>query len=431
MSVEEKLYWRYGSVRALVAGVGLFVLAGCTDGALPSLGSPTGVATGDGGTAENRAGAEVVQRGTDPPSGLVQAGLAGQNLTLWPYTGNDFRGQPVDPVNLIFVGQADPGRIRDALLGLNGDRTAFGFPPAFPFNATWTEAIGDVQTNYAGEEGWLGNVVQLELGSYESVRVHLRLFRTGEPFAGAGTWTVGAAHFEVLIPGTADHQVLSWEHAEQIVAVDLIRSGLLEPSTPPTPSVPINEAPSFREIPPFIYNELPVEMKGFIGGPLGPVDTPVGIPTDGNATILRLAGSATPVLGPRAQQYTLLYDQVVPKPFCSDGPADWVHISGPVNLQQEVEVDAGGRYRYHSRISGQLTATPVDISQTPPTPVGEPFQAVIGDRQHGFLGGDQALVDFETRRVAPQGGGSELQFTRLKVSTRGEKTYRSRSKCMD
>jgi hypothetical protein len=377
------------------------------------------------------AGGEKLTRASVPPSGLVQAGMAGEQLVLWPYTGNDFRGEPVDPVNLIFVGEANPGRIRDALLSLDGDRTAFAFPPAFPFNATWTEAIGDVQTGYAGKEGWLGNVIQLELGSYESVRTHLRLFQTGEPFDGDGVWTVGAAHFEVLIPGTADHQVLSWEHAEQIVMVDLIRSGLLEPLTPPTPSGPINQAPTFREIPPFIYNELPIELKVFIGGPLAPVDAPVGIPTDGSATILRLAGTAPAVLGARQQQYTLLYDQVIPKPFCSNGPADWVYITGPVHLQQTIEVDTDGRYRYHSRIAGQLTATPVDITQTPPAPMGEPFRAIIGDKQHGFLNGDHASVDFQTKRVAPQDGGSELHSTHLKVATRGEKIYRTASKCLE
>ena len=37
----------------------------------------------------------------------------------------------------------------------------------------------------------------------------------------------GAAHFEVLIPGTTDHQVLSWIVARDLVVGDLMRSGLL------------------------------------------------------------------------------------------------------------------------------------------------------------------------------------------------------------
>jgi len=63
-----------------------------------------------------------------PPAGLVTVPFGGDELTWWPYTVMDFSGDPVDPGNLIFAGQADPLRIRAALLALNGDRTAFGFP---------------------------------------------------------------------------------------------------------------------------------------------------------------------------------------------------------------------------------------------------------------------------------------------------------------
>jgi hypothetical protein len=423
MSIGAKFHWVHGFVIVVVVGVGVALLAGCSNENLTGLDNPAGVA--DRGLVADRAG--TATSGETPPAGLTQVDVGGESLTLWPYTGRDFSGTPVDPVNLIFVGEVDPTQIRDVLLNLDGDRTAFGFPPAFPFNATWTEAIGDVQTNFAGNEGWLGNVIQLQLGSYESARFHLRLFRTGEAYGGGGEWTVGAAHFEVLIPGTAEHQVLSWEHAEQIVMVDLVRSGLL--GAAPAPSDIINEVGAFREIPPFIYNELPADLKMFIGGPTGPVDAPVGIPTDGRATVLNLAGTAPAVTGPRVQQFTLNYDQVIPKPFCSDGPTDWVYISGPVNIRQTVETDDG--YQYHSEISGTLIATPVDIMQSPPVPVGDSFQAEIGDKQHGFLRDGHARVDFQTKRVAPQGGGTEMNMTHLKVATRGEKTYREKAMCLE
>jgi hypothetical protein len=427
MSVEVKFHWAQALVVVAVMGVGAALLTGCSNENLAGLDNPSRVI--DGGAAADRAGSGVVMSGHTAPAGLTQIEVNGETLTLWPYTGRDFSGTPVDPVNLVFVGEADPAEIRNALLQLDGDRTALGYPPAFPFNATWTEAIGDVQTNHAGNEGWLGNVIQLQLGSYESVRFHLRLFRTGEAFGRGGEWTVGAAHFEVLIPGTADHQVLSWEHAEQIVTADLVRSGIL--GAPPAPTAVINETGSFREIPAFIYNELPVELKMFIGGPLGNVDAPVGIPTDGYATVLNLVGTAPAVIGPRVQHFTLVYDQVIPKPFCSDGPADWVYISGPVNLDQTVETGANGNYQYHSRISGTLTATPVDISQNPPLPVGESFQAEVGDKQHGFLKDGHARVDFQTKRVAPQDDGTEMNMTHLKVATRGEKTYREKAMCLE
>jgi len=62
---------------------------------------------------------------------------------------------------LLFVGEADPVAIRDALLALDGDRSAAGFPPVPPFDARWSDAIGDAQTNWSGVEGWGGSVIQL------------------------------------------------------------------------------------------------------------------------------------------------------------------------------------------------------------------------------------------------------------------------------
>jgi hypothetical protein len=133
----------------------------------------------------------------------VETSFGPSTLRLWPFTGAssthaDGPGEP--PVRR----HADPVAIRDALLSLDGNRTAAGFPPVYPFDATWSDAIGDAQTNWVEEEGWTGSSIQLQLGVYEPLRVHLRLFRTGAPFGDGGTWTVGAAHFEVMIPGTAD-----------------------------------------------------------------------------------------------------------------------------------------------------------------------------------------------------------------------------------
>jgi hypothetical protein len=144
------------------------------------------------------------------PAGLEEVPWNGEALRFWPYTGTDFDGEPKDPVNLIFVGAANVLEIRAALLALDGDRTAFGFPAAFPFDAMWGEAIGDVQTGFA-DGRWSGSGVQLELGSYSRVRTHLRLFETGASHGEDGVWTLGAAHFEITIPGTAEHQVVSWE----------------------------------------------------------------------------------------------------------------------------------------------------------------------------------------------------------------------------
>ncbi len=363
-----------------------------------------------------------------PPADLATVSLAGEDLTLWPYTGNSFSGEAIDPINLVFAGRADPVQIRAALLALDGDRTAFGFPDAFPFNATWSDAVGDVQSSYADGNGWIGSVVQLQLADYEPIRWHLRLFRTGSPFGAEGSWTVGGAHFEVMIPGTADHQVLSWERAEEIVLVDLMRSGLLDPNLPFIQSDPINAAPSFREIPAVIYNGLPEELKVYIGGPLGQVTDPVPILTDGKATILNVAGTAPIVPGLFQQSFVKTYEQIIPKPFCADGPTDWVLVSGPVCFEKRVTVDAGGDLSCRADYGGTLIVTPWDIEHN--VPAGEPYAAQVGGSQHGASTASRTSVWSHDKRLSHGQGGTEILLTWLAIADPGQKSYREQSKCL-
>jgi len=371
-----------------------------------------------------RAGTEVArQDGSAVPSDLVTVSDGAGSLTLWPYTGTDLAGHASDPVNLLFTGDADPARIRDALLGLDGDRTAFGFPAAYPFDARWSDAIGDVHATYTGNGGWSGSVIQLQLGVYEPVRVHLRLFRA------ANGWTVGAAHFEVKIPGTADHQVLSWELAEKVVVADLARSGLLDAQHPYDATDVINPAPGFRAIPSVIYNQLPPELVGAVGGPATPVSADVPIATDGRATILRLARHADPVTGTQSQSFTLQYQQVIPKPFCSDGPTDWLLVTGPVTLTGMHAADGVGGFTYSSSLSGQLMAQAVDLSKNPPQPVGDAFPVQIEDRQSGSLDATQATVTARVTRLASESAGSEFRRSDVRVSSRGATHYLESTHC--
>ena len=227
----------------------------------------------------------VVQK--PAPSILVSFDFDGNNYQFWPYTGENFSGMPSDPVNLVFVGQADPAQIRAALLGLDGDRSALEMPLA-AFSDTWNDAIGGVQVGYAEPNGWQGSVYQLECGDHNTIRFHLRLFKHGD-------WTVGSCHFEFLIPGTTDHQVLNWELAEQFVLADFQRSGLLDGALPMIPTGQINDSP-FRTIPAMIYNELPPELRQLINGPPDNVTEDVPIITDGHAMILNLARSSFPTV---------------------------------------------------------------------------------------------------------------------------------------
>jgi len=356
-----------------------------------------------------------------PPSPLVDIAFGDKALRFWPYTGSNFSGQAQDPINLILVGKADPRDIRAALMSLDGDRTAFGFPPVAPFNATWDDAIGDVQTGYSEAQGWLGGVIQLACGEYGPVRFHIRLFKAGE-------WTVGNAHFELHIPGTADHQVISWELAEQFVLADFLRSGLLDPDIPMIPVGQINDAP-FRTIPAIIYNELPVELRVAIGGPLEDVTEDVPIGTDGQALILNLAQKVTRASEIRNQDFVLDYDIIAPKPFCASSPYDYVYIQGPIHLTQTVEWTETGRYKFHFYATGTLTVTPINPQTGEPS--GAPMQADVLELHSGYLVGERwEAIGSKYQKLGmstdPEGG---KLFTRLVVRSSGVNGYQEEIRC--
>ncbi len=374
--------------------------------------------------------AEASEAATSPPApaGLVTVGFGGDDITFWPYTGMDLTENGWDPINLVFAGQADPVRVRAALMALDGDRTAFGFPDAYPFNATWSDAHGDVQITYAGANGWTGSVVQLQLGTYEPVRWHLRLFQTGDAF-GSGVWTLGAAHFEVLIPGTADHQVLSWERAEEMILVDLVRTGLLDPGLPYAQSEIINAAPSWREIPAMIYNGLPEELKVYIGGPLGPVSDPVPIATDGRATILNVAVAQPVVAGTCAQDFTMTYEQVVPKPICNPSGAEWVLVTGPVEFHKTVEVTPSGHLHCDAYYQGTLIVTPWDMGTM--QPAGDPYPAEVAGEHSGQILPHRTFARSHDKRIAQHADATEMVMTWLSAGNPGVASYRMKTHCLE
>jgi outer membrane protein assembly factor BamB len=341
------------------------------------------------------------------------------DLSIWPYTGNDFSGTPQDPINLVFVGRADPREIRSALLSLDGDRTAAGLPNLAPFNCTWSDAIGDLQTGYSDGAGWVGSAVQLACGGFGPVRFHVRLFQTSNG-------TVGNAHFELLIPGTTDHQVLSWELAEQLVTLDLARTGLL--GAAPAPIGSINAAPTFREIPAVIYNLMPVELRAAIGGPLGSVSGPVGIANDGRATRFQLTGAAATAPG-TSQRLVIEYNQVVPRPFCSTGPADYLLVQGPVELWKNVQIAGAGALVSEYHASGRLQLTP--INPLTGAPSGGSYQAEVSDQQVARYDDGGGMVDgILMQRELPQNvSGRGRKVVRLKVGPDGMTRYDAEIAC--
>jgi hypothetical protein len=330
------------------------LLSACTDASAPPAPAPS------------------LKAAQPAPAGLVTVSLPlGGEAEIWPYTGTNFSGTGQDPINVIIAGDADPLAIRAALMSLDGDRTGFGFPRSAPFDCTWEDGVGGSQTGFSSDGGWTGSVIQMQCGKYGPVRFHIRLFDAGDE-------TLVGAHFEILIPGTADHQVLSWELAEQMVVADLVRTGLA--GAPPQATPAIHAAP-FRDIPAVIYNLLPVELKAVAGGPLGEASGPVPIVTDGSATIVTLASSAPIVPGTWEYDTSIEFGQVVPKPFCSPGPAAYLQLSGTVQLHQRVTILPSGQLIGGFTANGQLGLLPLDFSTGSPVVSGEPYAATVAEEQ--------------------------------------------------
>ncbi len=316
----------------VTATIALALLAGCAD---------------QESVGPQMAPMHAVSDDPTPPTTTIDLGT--HQLVLWPYTSSAIGGPETDPINVVFPNR-DAREIRAALLSLNGNRTAYGLPNAAPFNCTWKDAVGAAQVTYVEAAGWSGSAVQLECGDYAPMRFHLRMFP-------AGASTVANVHFEVIVPGTNQHEVLSWEMAEQLIAVDFMRSGFLSGIGQ---TQQINPAPTFRGINPLVYNGLPPQLRALIGGPPENVTAPVGIATNGRATIFTLAQTPEPEAGVVRREFIIQFNQIIPKPFCASGPFDYLLVQGPVLVKQTIRTTSSGNYMSSYHASGSLDLTPVN-----------------------------------------------------------------------
>ena len=339
--------------RLAAAALAIAGLAGCEDAGLPT---SRDVSAGEVSVNRTRLAA------LEAPAPSAVATLGGRSFAFWPYTGTSFDGRPQDPVNVIFLGAADPREIRAALLALDGNRTAFGFPPVFPFDCTWSDAIGGMQTAFAADAGWLGSAVQLECGPYGPVRFHVRLFR------GEGG-TIGNVHLDLQIPGTSEHQVLSWALPQQLLTADLARTGLL--GAAPTPTAQTH-SPFFGEIPAAIWNGMPPELRQLTGhSPTAP--GPVPILSTGYAMQFELAGRVPVTPDEEVEDFVVQWNQIIPKPFCAASPAHFVRVEGPLRFTQRSGIDASGEYHMEMLAQGTLRITPIN----PPDGSFESYDAEI------------------------------------------------------
>jgi hypothetical protein len=324
-----------------------------------------------------------------PPPETVKITVDGEHLTFGPYTTDDFVSKS-DPVNLVFL-HTDPRAIRQELMKLTGNRTEPPLPglPAFPlvppFNCQWTDAMGYEQAAYAKPEGWVGGEVQLAcvnpampLG--DPFRFHLRLFRSGPH-------TYGAAHFEVLITNSAEHEVLSWDFAREFVMLDVLRTGTLVPVEWKTISpVP---AGTFREVRRLVYDGVRKAAGDafitLIGLPLlpdGSTATVVPIPTSGTALVFSPMMELDRVKSDVTTKYTGTYATPAPKPFCGSA-SDWVFLSGTLKMELRVQTNPSGKFLRTYGVSGMLSVTPVEPGTW--KPLGPPVPAVIYEAHRGML----------------------------------------------
>jgi hypothetical protein len=342
------------------------------------------------------------------PSPLATTTSGSAALELWPYTSDDFTN-PKDPVNLLFVGNADPRSIRAALLSVSEDHS--GFP--LPFVCRWEDIPeGGIQSTYAAGTGWTGSAIQLACGDYAGLRFHLRLFA-------AGDWTIGAAHVEFLIPGTTEHQVLSWEVAEQFVTFDLYRSGV----GGLIGSAVINDQPAFRTIQGQIVGLLASDPTLApllaIACPTGVQlpwacdgSTDVGILTDGSATILGLEGEVAAETGSFHRTSTVQFDQAIPKPFCVDAAFPFVHVNGPIELREHWVLTPSNNYIARFQARGRLLLTPVNpetgaMGESYTAMVYEQHRAMLTDRQNQVA---QVVMQVEVPPASPFHGMLAIRF---------------------
>jgi hypothetical protein len=322
-----------------------------------------------------------------PASGLVTVTLGAETERLWPFTADDFSGTPKDPVNLVFFG-ADPRAVRQALLALDGDRTAFGFPAGFPFDCLWSDAGGDEQAAWAASEGWAGGAIQLQCGAFGPFRIHLRLFRQGAN-------TLGGAHFEFLISGTAEHEPLGWDYPRRLITADMARAGVLTNAS----EVPLTDlGGSYRTIRHQVFNvligipDLVPLLVLVLGLPDEPQAAPVPIPADGRVSLLKVAAPFDPVQSHVGTQWDIEYDvMATTHPFCDvTGAYGVIAIQGEVHLALAVHTNPSGKYSRTFTAAGTLYVTPLDPRTLAPN--GPTVEAIVSEDHRALLTDNSSQV---------------------------------------
>jgi len=377
---------RYSNVAAVLLVV---AAAACNPDQQPSITGPMAATK-----------SQVQLNGFTAPSTLV---TVADDREVWPYTSTGFSTTPQDPINLVFTGAAsDPRQIRATLLGLSGS----GRPGALAgFTCTWSDAVGDPQTGYSTDDGWVGSVIQLQCGNFYGPRFHIRMFRTGNI-------TVANAHYEILIPGTNIHEVLSWELAQGLVTADMARSGNL--GAAPSVTAIINQAPYYRAVQPAIASTLSAGQKAALGL-LTNGDGSASIPNDGRASVLNVASAPALTEGLVDSDFVITFGQMIPKPFCTAGTTGYLYATGPITVHMRSGIVDGN---FESTLTSEGTLNLIEINPITHAFVGAPYQGAVSETTIGKMTNGTAWVDYNSSRVETPDGGT----------TRGSRTEMLRAR---
>jgi hypothetical protein len=218
-------------------------------------------------------------------------------------------------------------------------------------------------------------------------RLHVRLFRSGKH-------TLGAAHFEVLIDKTPEHEVLSWDYARSFVTYDMTTGALLSPPA----TVDLVPGGYFREVRRAVYDAIansggagllgllglvaPADAAAPVPIPLGSV--PLGAPTTlADAAVLATAIDFEPARTHVVTTTEVEFDRLVPKPFCAGVPAGHIgaYLLGPLHFTMSVSTGPSGRYERTYAVGGTLDVTAAPAGDSASASIFEVHQAALDDRQ--------------------------------------------------
>ena len=273
---------------------------------------------------------------------------------------------------------------------LVGRRPTWSFLPSGANGCVWMDGMGYDQAAYVEPEGWVGDELQLVCATPDSPlgkedRFHVRLFRSGPH-------TIGGAHFEINVPGTAEHEVLSWEMARDFVTDEIARLDMAAFQGEAEVFEPKDG--TFRTVRGQV-NYYVFATNNAFWARLGLLDPPAPglpaapIPATGLAAVFAPSFTFVPVKSDFTLTDYRTYGVVTTKPFCGGAP---VQITGgPLTLRLRVQTNPSGKYQRTFTVAGYLKIKTLST--------GVVQDAVISQISRGMLTDNHGQVSEEVSQI--------------------------------